>query len=283
MPLVQTNGINLYYEVHGAGTPLVLLPGLGYPAWQWHRMAPLLAQQLQVIALDNRGVGQSDKPAGPYTAALLAADTVGLLDALGIEQAAVMGHSMGGFIAQAMALEYPGRVSKLILASTNFGGPRHAPITPAAMQVLSDVSGDAVTRFKNGLAVSTAPGFAERQPALVEQWLAWRAANPVDPAAYAAQLSIGLGLLEEAAAFEHKLPALAMPVLILFGAHDAVVPPANAELLARQIAHSEVHILPDAGHFFPLETPEEAAQAVAEFVLRSSVQSEPTIRGDTTP
>lgn len=267
MPFVSTNGIRLYYEVHGAGAPLVLLSGLGYPAWQWHRMVPLLAQQLQVITLDNRGVGQSDKPAGPYTASLLAADTVGLLDALGIEQAAVMGHSMGGFIAQALALEHPLRVSKLILASTNFGGPHHAPITPAAMQVLSDVSGDAATRFKHGLAVSTAPGFAGREPALVEQWLAWRAANPVDPAAYGAQLSIGLGLLDEAAAFEHKLPALTMPTLILFGAHDAVVPPANAELLAQQIPHSTVYILPDAGHFFPLETPEEAAQVVTEFIL----------------
>ena len=118
MPVVRTNSIDLYYEVQGAGTPLVLLAGLGYPGWQWHRMAPLLAQRCQVFTLDNRGVGRSDKPAGPYTASLLAADTVGLLDALGIEQAAIMGHSMGGFIAQALALEYPQRVSKLILAST---------------------------------------------------------------------------------------------------------------------------------------------------------------------
>jgi pimeloyl-ACP methyl ester carboxylesterase len=269
MPGVSTNGITMYYEIHGAGTPLVLLAGLGYSSWQWQRMVPYLAQHCQVITPDNRGAGQSGKPAGPYTAALLAADTVGLLDALGIERAVVMGHSMGGFIAQALALAHPQRVSKLILAATNFGGPHHAPVTPAAMKVLADVSGDALTRFKNGLIVSTAPGFAERQPELVAQWLAWRAANPVDPAAYGAQLSIGLGLLDEAAAFEHKLPALTMPTLILFGAHDTVVPPANAELLARQIPHSEIRILPDAGHFFPLEVPTEAAQIVAEFILRS--------------
>ncbi len=266
MSIVHTNGIDLYYEVQGAGTSLVLLAGLGYPGWQWHRMAPLLARHCQVILPDNRGVGRSDKPAGPYTASLLAADTVGLLDALDIEQAVIMGHSMGGFIAQALALEYPQRVARLILASTNFGGPRHVPITPAAMAVLTDTTGDPLARLKNGIVVSTAPGFAETHPAVIEEWLAWRAANPIDPAGYQAQLAIGLGLLREAAAFETKLPAITAPTLILFGAHDAVVPPANAELLAQQISHSQVHILPDAGHFFPLETPEEAAQVVIEFM-----------------
>ena len=269
MPIVVTNGIELNYEVHGAGMPLVLLAGLGYPAWQWHRMAPLLAQHCQVITPDNRGVGQSDKPAGPYTASLLAADTVGLLDALGIEQAVIMGHSMGGFIAQALALEYPQRVSKLILAATNFGGPHHAPITPAAMAVLTDASSDPATRLKNGIVVSTAPGFADAQPELITMWLAWRKANPIDPAGYLAQMGIGLALLSETAAFEQKLPGVTAPTLILFGAHDAVVPPTNAELLAQQIPHSRVHILPDAGHFFPLEVPAEAGRVVTDFILES--------------
>lgn len=266
MPIVHTNGIELYYETQGAGTPLVLLAGLGYPGWQWHKMAPLLAPHCQVILPDNRGVGRSSKPPGPYTASLLAADTVGLLDALEIEQAVILGHSMGGFVAQALALEYPQRVRSLILAATNFGGPRHVPITPAAMAVLTDTTVDPVTRFRNGLDVSTAPGFAARQPEVIAAWLAWRLANPIDAAGYQAQLAIGLGLLSEEACFEHRLPSITAPALILFGAHDAVVPPANADLLARQIAHSRVHILPDAGHFFPLETPEEAARVVIEFI-----------------
>lgn len=270
MPYVATNGIVLHYEMHGAGTPLVLLAGLGYPAWQWHKMAPLLAAHCQVILPDNRGAGQSDKPAGPYTADLLAADTVGLLDALGIEQAVVMGHSMGGFVAQALALDFPQRVRKLILAATNFGGPRHVPITPEAMAVLTDMGSDPVTRFRNGLVVSTAPGFADAQPAFIEEWMAWRAENPIDPVGYQAQLAIGLGLLSEEACFEHRLTGLTMPTLILFGAHDAVVPPANAELLARQIPRSRVQILPDAGHFFPLETPEAAAEAVIAFIEESN-------------
>ena len=81
MQTVQANGINLAYEIHGSGEPLVLIAGLGYGAWMWHKMVPGLAEHFRVIAFDNRGVGESDKPAGPYSAQLLAADTVALLDA----------------------------------------------------------------------------------------------------------------------------------------------------------------------------------------------------------
>ncbi len=265
MPKTTTNGIELYYEIHGEGEPLVLISGIGYPLWQWHKMVPFLAKHFKVIAFDNRGVGQSGKPEGPYTAQILAADTVGLLDALHIEKAIIMGHSMGGFIAQALALDFPNRAGKLILCSTNFGGPHHVPVTPEAMKVLTDVSADAVTRFKNGLVVSTAPGWAENNPAMIQEWIEWRAANPIEPAAYQSQLAIGIGLLSEAASFEDKLPRLNIPTLILFGEHDKVVPPQNAALLARQISHSKVVILPNAGHFFPIEVPEAAAQAVIEF------------------
>ena len=265
MPKITSNGIELYYETCGAGQPLVLISGLGYSSWQWHRMVPFLAEHFQVIIFDNRGVGQSDKPAGPYTAQMLAADTVGLLDALNIEKAIVMGHSMGGFIAQALALDFPQRVKKLILCSTNFGGPHHVPVTAEAMKVLTDVTSDALTRFKNGLVVSTAPGWAEKNPAMVEEWIRWRVANPIEPVHYQAQLAIGLGLLPEAAAFENKLPNISVPTLILFGAHDKVVPPANADLLAKQITGSRIRIFPDAGHFFPIEIPEVASKAVVEF------------------
>lgn len=266
MPTITANDINIYYEISGSGDPLVLISGLGYNRWQWHKMAPGLAEQFQVITFDNRGVGQTDKPAGPYSAAMLAADTAELLKALDIPKAHVMGHSMGGFIAQEMALSYPDMVDKLILASTNFGGPRHLPITPEAMAVLGDVTSDAVTRFKNGLAVSTAPGWSENNAAMIEEWLAWRMANPVDPAAYQAQMAIGLGLLAEEACFEPKLANVQAETLILFGEHDKVVPPGNADLLAAKIPNSTIHLLPNAGHFFPIEVPEAANEAIIGFL-----------------
>ena len=265
MPKITTNNIELYYEIHGAGHPLVLISGLGYPLWQWHKMVPFLAEHFQVITFDNRGVGQSDKPAGPYTAQMLAADTAGLLDALGIEQAIIAGHSMGGFIAQAMALDFPQKVAKLILCSTNFGGPHHVPVTAEAMKVLTDVTSDALTRFKNGLAVSTAPDWSEKNPEMIEEWIKWRVANPIDPAPYQAQMAIGFGLMPEAAAFENKLERLNVPTLILFGAHDKVVPPENASLLAEKISGSKVVILSNAGHFFPIEVAEAASRTITDF------------------
>ena len=265
MPRTTANGIEIYYETHGKGQPLILISGIGYTNWQWYRMVPFLAGQFQVITFDNRGVGQTDKPTGPYSAQMLAADTAGLLDALGLEKAITLGHSMGGFIAQAIALDFPHKVDKLILCSTNFGGSHHVPVTPEAMKVLTDVSSDPMTRFKNGLIVSTTPGWAEKNPDTIQDWIAWRAANPIEPASYSAQLAIGLGLLPDAAAFEGKLHRIAVPTLIVFGEHDKVVPPANAALLAEKIGNSRVVILSNAGHFFPIEVPEAASQAVIEF------------------
>jgi pimeloyl-ACP methyl ester carboxylesterase len=264
MPKISTNGIEIHYEMDGTGKALLLISGLGYSLWQWHRMVPFLAEHFQVITFDNRGVGESTKSPGPYSARMLAADSAGLLDALGIEKAVVMGHSMGGFIAQAMALDYPDKVEKLVLCSTNFGGPHHVPVTPEAMKVLTDVTSDPLRRFRNGLEVSTAPGWAENNPGMIDEWIKWRVANPIEPAFYQAQLAIGLGLISEEA-FENKLPHLSLPTLILSGAHDQVVPPANASLLAGKIAGSKVIIFPDAGHFSPIEIPKSASQAVIEF------------------
>ena len=266
MSIAKTNGIDLYYELHGSGQPLVLIPGLGYDGWMWHRMIPGLAEHFQVISIDNRGSGQSAKPPGPYSATLLAADVVGLLDNFGLPRAHILGHSMGGFIAQALALDYPERVDKLILSATNFGGPRHIPIMPEAMSVLTDVSGDPIARLRRGIAISCAPGFAEMNPEFVEYWVNYRVQNPIDPAGYQAQLAIGLSLIPEAAAFEGRLGAVQAPTLILFGAHDKVVPPGNANLLAARIPEAQVVILPDAGHFFPFETPDAAVAEVVRFL-----------------
>ena len=184
---------------------------------------------------------------------------------LGKAKVGIFGHSWGTLVAMALALDFPQVVEKLVLASTNFGGPHHVPVTQEAMTVLMDLTSDPLTRFKNGLGVSTAPGWADKNPDMIQQWVEWRVANPIDPAAYNAQLAIGLGLIPEAAAFESQLPRIQAPTLILSGAHDKVVPPQNASLLAEKIPGSKVVIFPDAGHFFPIEIPEAASKAVIEF------------------
>jgi pimeloyl-ACP methyl ester carboxylesterase len=197
---------------------------------------------------------------------MLAEDTAGLMGALGIDQAAVMGHSMGGFVAQALALSRPDLVRKLILSATNFGGPRHIPVTQEALAVLTDMEADPVERLKRGILISCAPGFGQAHPDIVEQWLDYRVRNPILPEPYQAQMAIGLSLMSEEACFEPMLKAVQVPTLILFGEHDKVVPPGNADLLAREIPNSTIQILPNAGHFFPMESPGEAVAVIVEFL-----------------
>jgi len=266
MPVAAVNDVNIYYEVHGSGQPLILINGLGYDLWMWHKMVPGLAEHCQVIVFDNRGVGKSDKPPGPYSAQLLADDVASLLATLDIEEAAVMGHSMGGFVAQALVLSRPELVNKLVLSATNFGGPNHIPVTPEALAVLTDVQADPIERLRRGIAISCAPDFPESNADFVDAWLAHRVQNPIDPQGYQAQLAIGLALNTLEASFEPRLKEVEAPTLIMFGEHDKVVPPGNADLLARQIPDSRITILADAGHFFPLEVPEAANRAIIAFL-----------------
>ena len=118
MPYVETNGIRMYYKEKGEGDPLVLIMGFGAPGTLWDLHVNEYAKHFRCIMLDNRGVGQTDKPPGPYTTAMMADDTIGLMDALGIEKTRVVGISMGGTISQQLALRYPRKVQSMVLIST---------------------------------------------------------------------------------------------------------------------------------------------------------------------
>ena len=266
MPVAKLQEIEIEYEINGAGLPLVLIAGLGYERWMWHRMVPGLAQSFQVITYDNRGVGGSSVTDGPYSAQLLADDLAGLLAVLGIEKTAVLGHSMGGYIAQAFALSYPDKVSKLILSATNFGGPNHIPVTQEALAVLMDTTSDPVTRLRNGILVSCAQGFGEREPEFVQSWLDYRATHPVDPQGYQAQMGVGLGLMAEAACFEHKLANVQVPTLVVSGSEDKVVPPGNVDLLAEKLNDVKTAVIEDAGHFYVFERPDTAVSVITQFL-----------------
>jgi pimeloyl-ACP methyl ester carboxylesterase len=200
---------------------------------------------------------------------MLGLDTAGLMDAIGFKNAAVMGHSMGGFVAQELAVTRPDLVGKLILSGTNFGGPNHIPLTPEGLKAIMDRSGDPLDVLKRGVTLAAAPGFPERQPKIFDEIIAYRLTFPVPPAQWQSQTAVGLGLATLEASFEPKLAQLKMPTLIMFGEHDRVVPPANAELFHQRIAKSVVKIIPEAGHIFPLETPDEANEIVTTF-LKSS-------------
>ena len=267
MSTVQSNGITIAYEITGTGHPLVLITGVGYGKWFWHKVVPGLAKHFQVITFDNRGAGDSDKPAGPYTVSMMASDTAGLLDALNTKGAYVMGHSLGGYIAQELVVTRPDLAAKLILASTNYGGMKVIPITAEAMKVLTDRSGDPVELVKRGIAIACAPGFAERQTGVVQELLSYRFTNPVPPAQYAAQVAAGAGTMTYSDEIvDRRMKAIKASTLILFGEFDMVVPPGNANLMAQKIAGAQVKILPGVGHMFPIEDPAATVKAMVEFL-----------------
>jgi pimeloyl-ACP methyl ester carboxylesterase len=267
MPKVNANDIQISYEIHGEGHPLLLIAGVGYGRWFWQKIVPDLAEDYQVITFDNRGAGESDKPDGPYSVPMMAADTAGLLDALDIADAWVLGHSLGGFIAQELIISRPDLVSKLILASTNYGGMKVIPITPEALDVMTNREGDPVELVRRGIEIACAPDFPEKHPEIVKELMDYRFTNPVPPEQYQAQVTAGGGmaaLTEEQV--EERMDAIQVPTLALFGEHDRVVPPGNAQLLADKIDDCEVKIIPGTGHIFPIEDPEATLQAIHNFL-----------------
>jgi pimeloyl-ACP methyl ester carboxylesterase len=271
MPVLEANGIQIDYQVQGKGQPLVLISGVGYGRWFWHKLVPLLTSQFQVITFDNRGAGGSSKPPGPYSVPEMAADTAGLLDGLGISGAAVLGHSLGGFIAQELAVSRPELVGRLILASTNHGGMNVIPITPEAMAVLTDRTGDPMELIQRGIDIACAPGILEREPGIVQELVDYRLTGPVPAAQYTAQVMAGAGTSHYSDELVHsRLAALDGPVLILFGEHDRVVPPGNANLMEAKLKNARTVILPGTGHIFPIEDPAAAASAIQEFLTEEN-------------
>ncbi|MGQ9898407.1 MAG: alpha/beta fold hydrolase [Acidobacteriota bacterium] len=266
MPYLAANGINLYVEDTGGDLPAVLcIAGLGYDEWFWAQsVAPYLRDRYRLIMPANRGAGRSDKPSGHYTTAQMAADMLGVLDALGLEQVYVVGHSLGGFIAQELTLAAPARVSRLVLAGTSLGGPQAIPPTPAAMAVLMlDRTMDPMELIRRGLETAVAPSFLTAKPPQLEALIAYRLTTPVPPEAFQSQLLAGA--THQAA---DRIAAITCPTLLLAGALDQVVPPGNVELLKAKLPQAEVVIFPDAGHLFPIEKPQETAAALADFFAR---------------
>jgi len=268
MPKIESNGIEIYYEIQGSGQPLLLIAGLGYGLWYWHKLAAELSDHYQVIVFDNRGAGKSSQPEGPYSVPMMAADTAGLLDGLGLKQAAVLGHSLGGFIAQELAVNHPDLVGKLILASTNHGGMKVIPVTQEALEVMTSRGGDPVELVKRGIEIACAPGFIEKNPKVVKELIDYRFTNPVPSDQYHAQVAAGAGTAAFSdAQVDERMASIKVPTLILSGKYDRVVPPGNADMMAEKISQAKVVLIPDTGHMFPIENPTAAADVLKEFLL----------------
>ena len=253
--------MKIAWERHGEGAPLLLIHGLGYARWGWEPVVEPLAQSFDVIVFDNRGIGESDAPAGPYSAADLTGDALQVLDEAGVERAHILGTSLGGMVAQELALVAPERVDKLVLACTTPGGPESFPMPEQTVKLMT--SGATLRQFvENALA----PG---SDAALVERILGHREATAQPLEAWSAQAAAG-------ATFDalDRVDAITSPTLILHGTEDAVVDSRNTALLALRIPDARVELFPGGGHLFFWEQPDRFVEVVTEF-LRGVGSTEP--------
>lgn len=261
--------MRIYHETAGRGDPVVLIAGLGADAHFWHNQVPVLSRVFRVITLDNRDASRSPTADGPYTIRAMADDVAGLLDQLEVGAAHVVGASLGGFIAQEFALAYPGRTRRLVLCCTSFGGPRAVPIPAETRAVLTGRTGDPERDLRAFLPVQLATDYLRTHAAEIDAYVAWRVAHAQSLEAYQRQLAAAVGHNTE-----ERLDRLTMPVLVLHGAHDRVVPVDNAALLAERIPHARVRIIPDAGHLFLWERAGESNRLITEFLAGSDQTEE---------
>jgi len=181
--------MKISWESTGTGAPLLLIQGLGYARWGWDPVVPALAEHFRVVTFDNRGIGESDKPSGPYSARDMAADAAQVLDEAGVEHAHLLGASLGGMIAQELAVAAPDRVERLVLCCTTPGGADAVAMPEVTVRLLQEAATlapeVALRRF-----VANALG-DEPRAGLVDELYRRRLASPPDPAGWQAQGGAG--------------------------------------------------------------------------------------------
>jgi pimeloyl-ACP methyl ester carboxylesterase len=262
VPRARIGEVSLHYESTGVGAPVLLVMGLGMNATGWWRTVPVLAAAgLRVLSFDNRGVGRSARPRGPYTTAMLADDAVAVLDAAAVERAHVYGISLGGMIAQEIALRHPERVARLVLGATTSGGDG---ATAADRQTLEFFQRRGQMTALEAVWASVPYNYSTHTRAehgdRIARDISQRLRYPIEPEFYAAQLAAAL-----AHDTHERLAQIHAPTLIVHGLEDLMVPPANGRLLASRIPAARLLELPGAAHLYPTDEP-SADHDVAAFL-----------------
>ena len=271
MPNIDIAGNDLYYERRGAGEPLLLIQGLGGNSLHWGEgFLGGLEDSFELILFDNRGAGRSGPLGeGEHTIADLASDALGLLDALEIESAHVVGISMGGMVAQEVVLAAPQRVKTLTLGCTFPGGPEAKMTDMEVVGLLAEavLSGDDERTLRVGYEVMIAAEYGAQEGAYeLYSELAgqYRAPIPV----LMAQLAAIMGHDTS-----ERLGDVAVPTLVIHGTEDRLMAVCNGELIARLIPGAQLELLDGSGHMFFWEQPERSAQLVREHASSAAAQA----------
>lgn len=256
MPQVEVDGLSVHFRDEGSGTPLVLLHGLGHELGYWDGDAAALAAHHRVLRCDLRGFGASGKPPGPYSLAQYARDVDRFLAVLGVGAAHVVGISMGGVIAQRMALDHPARVRSLVLVSTSSEvGQRSI----AVWQWLADtIERDGFDERLADASRAFSAAFAEQHPDVVTAMTRRNAAN--DPRSYAAAARAVSDYN-----WTEALAAVRAPVLVLQGLDDQLTPPGGSVKMSRALPRARLLMIERSGHNLPMEQPDVFRAAVLAF------------------
>ena len=264
MPVVERpDTARIAWEADGPeDAPAVLLiMGLAYPAAMWFRLVPALAERYRVIRVDNRGAGHTgDVPGAPYTVETMAGDCLAVLDAAGMNAAHVVGISMGGLMAQEIALTAPERVLSLCLTATH-PGIAHAVVNPDAMAMLMK-RGEMTPQEAAEASVPYNYAPATSRERIEEDW-AVRFPLAATNEGYLAQ-AMGTSQWD---GFD-RIPGITTRTLVLHGELDALVPPENGRILAERIPGAELVLVPDANHVLMTDQPEQVAKVLLDWLDR---------------
>jgi len=264
MPKIEVGGREFHYERGGSGEPLLLIQGMSGTHVSWGRpFREALEDSFEVVAFDNRGIGLSAPVEGPFTIVEMAADTAGLLDELGIGSAHVVGISMGGMIAQELALAEGGRLRSLTLGCTQCGGPgsQLMPEVNARKLMEGMASGEREKAIRASYEVNLSPAFRADEDA-------YGTFHEMATSVPARKATIEL---QVQAIFGHdtsdRLGEISTPTLIVHGTDDGVLPFPNGELIASLMPQARFEVLENVGHMFWWEQPQRSAELIREHAL----------------
>jgi 3-oxoadipate enol-lactonase len=259
MPYLVNRGARIYWEEQGSGPPVLLIMGLSFTLEMWFRVVPHLTKSYRVLLFDNRGIGRSDVPRGPYTIPALADDAAAVLDAAGVGAAHVVGASMGGMIAQELALRFPDRVLSLLLGCTSYSGLFGK--WPNFRKGPSHLSWFRSSRLQRERSMRNMLYAAGTLNELIEEDIGVRLGCNWTYKGVLNQLA-GILLWNS----YRRLPSIKVPTLVVHGADDYLIPPRNGQVVAWRIPGARFELIPDAGHVFITDQPEATIRYLLGFL-----------------
>lgn len=259
---VPTPRLSMFCVEAGSGPPVVLLHGLGWDSSLWFPTLAQLAGRHRAIAADTRGHGDSDKPPGPYSIAQFAEDWAGLLDHLRVRDATLVGLSQGGMVAQALAINRPDLVARLVLVATSCRShPDSKSNMEARITALADAGAQAAAQVAAESIFSAA--WRRQHPEELARFLHWRCLASTEPLLAAMRAVYGYDV-------SPGLPGIRVPTLIIAGTGDTLIPPEASRQIADLIPGAELHLLADVGHIIPVEAPVAFARLLQDFLQQGT-------------